>query len=162
MVGVAAADPDRDGGVRGAATSEREWGERAGRGQRAAPPALPAAAARCRAPVSLPEMVMRAAADSTNSLDGRSITLTGFTLHHGGGIDLGRVVIVCCAADAQLARIHLTGPGRRCGEGLSRGHLAADPWSDRAGLGAGGGRLHSDDVGDTVTRIDKPKNTYAY
>ena len=30
--------------------------------------------------VSLPETVMRAAADSTNSLDGRSITLTGFTL----------------------------------------------------------------------------------
>ena len=48
---------------------------------------------------------MRAAADSTKSLDGRLITVTGFTK----GTDLARVVIVCCAADAQLASIHLSG-----------------------------------------------------
>ena len=63
-----------------------------------------------RAPtVPIPDVVMRAAADSTNSLDGRLITITGFTLRYPDSTDLGRVVIVCCAADAQLARIHLSG-----------------------------------------------------
>ena len=67
--------------------------------RRAFPP-LPAG----RAPtVSIPDVVMRAAADSANSLDRRPITITGFTLKYPEGTDLGRVVIVCCAADAQLA-----------------------------------------------------------
>jgi uncharacterized repeat protein (TIGR03943 family) len=64
-----------------------------------------------RAPtVSVPEVMMRAAADSAGTLDNRLITVTGFTLDGPAGTDLGRVVIVCCAADAQLARIHLAGP----------------------------------------------------
>ncbi|BBZ30501.1 TIGR03943 family protein [Mycolicibacterium madagascariense] len=112
--------------------------------------------------VSLPEVVMRAAADSTNSLVGRSITLTGFTLHRPNGIDLGRVVIVCCAADAQLARVHLTGPGAAA----AAGH-ADDSWLRIKGQIVPGSS-HSDDgfiptmtVTD-VTSIDKPANTYAY
>src|ERR1700712_3260191 len=75
-------------------------------------PALPAGAA---PDVSLPDAVMRAAADSGHSLDDRTITLTGFTIAAAGGVDLGRVVIVCCAADAQLARVHLTGPAAASG-----------------------------------------------
>ncbi|MDT5069851.1 MAG: hypothetical protein QOK02_6006 [Mycobacterium sp.] len=112
--------------------------------------------------VSLPETVMRAAADSTNSLDGRSITLTGFTLHHADGIDLGRVVIVCCAADAQLARIHLTGPGLDAAKGFPD-----DTWLQILGRIVPGSAQAVDGFiptmsVDTVTRIDKPKNTYAY
>jgi uncharacterized repeat protein (TIGR03943 family) len=61
-----------------------------------------------RAPeVSLAEAVVRAANDSTGSLNNRLITVTGFALNEPGGIDLARIVILCCAADAQLARIHL-------------------------------------------------------
>ncbi|WAJ44238.1 TIGR03943 family protein [Mycobacterium sp. Aquia_216] len=61
-----------------------------------------------RAPeVSLAEAVVRAANDSTGSLDNRLITVTAFALNEPGGIDLARIVIICCAADAQLARIHL-------------------------------------------------------
>jgi putative membrane protein len=61
-----------------------------------------------RAPeLSLPEVLMRAANDSSGSLNNRLITVTGFVLNEPGGIDLGRIVIICCAADAQLARIHL-------------------------------------------------------
>jgi uncharacterized repeat protein (TIGR03943 family) len=112
--------------------------------------------------VSLPETVMRAAADSTNSLDGRSITLTGFTLHHSEGIDLGRVVIVCCAADAQLARIHLTGPGLDAAKGFPD-----DTWLQLLGQIVPGSAKVVDGFIPTmsvesVTRIDKPKNTYAY
>ena len=66
--------------------------------KRAFPP-LPAG----RSPtVSIPDVVMRAAADSTNSLDNRLITITGFTLRYPQSTDLGRVVIVCCAAPVAI------------------------------------------------------------
>ncbi|BDX33344.1 TIGR03943 family protein [Mycobacterium antarcticum] len=70
-------------------------------------PELPAG----RAPeLPLAEVVSRADLDSANTLDGRLITVTGFTLKEGDGIDLGKVVIICCAADARLARLHMRGP----------------------------------------------------
>jgi putative membrane protein len=112
--------------------------------------------------VSLPEAVMRAAADSADSLDGRSITLTGFTLHRPDGVDLGRVVIVCCAADAQLARVHLTGPGA----GVAAGY-PEDTWLQIQGQIVPGSSRAADGFIPTMavasaTRIDKPANTYAY
>jgi uncharacterized repeat protein (TIGR03943 family) len=112
--------------------------------------------------VSLPEAVMRAAADSANSLDGRPITLTGFTLHHRDGVDLGRVVIVCCAADAQLARVHLTGPGAEAAAGYPD-----DTWLQIQGEMVPGSSRAADGFIPTLavesaTRIDKPANTYAY
>jgi uncharacterized repeat protein (TIGR03943 family) len=112
--------------------------------------------------VSLPEVVMRAAADSTNSLAGRSITLTGFTVHHPDGVDLGRVVIVCCAADAQLARIHLTGPAA-----TSAADHPDDTWLQIEGQIVPGSSHANDGYIPTmtvtsVTPVDKPANTYAY
>ncbi|MFM8598563.1 MAG: TIGR03943 family putative permease subunit [Mycobacterium sp.] len=63
-----------------------------------------------RAPeVSVPEVMIRAAQDTAGTLDNRLITVIGFTLIEADGVDLGRVAIQCCAADAQLARIHLRG-----------------------------------------------------
>jgi uncharacterized repeat protein (TIGR03943 family) len=112
--------------------------------------------------VSLPETVMRAAADSTHSLDGRTITLTGFTVAHGGVVDLGRVVIVCCAADAQLARVHLSGPAAATVAGQPD-----DTWMRVTGT-IRPGSSHADDgfiptmVLTDAARIDKPKNAYAY
>jgi uncharacterized repeat protein (TIGR03943 family) len=112
--------------------------------------------------VSLPETVMRAAADSTNSLNGRSITLTGFALHRSGGVDIGRVVIVCCAADAQLARIHLSGTGATAAAGYPD-----DTWLQIQGQIVPGSSHAEDGFIPTlavasVTRIDKPAHTYAY
>ena len=64
-----------------------------------------------RAPtLPLPEVLVRIARDSANTLDGRLITVTGFTFKADGRTDLARVVIICCAADASLARIRLSGP----------------------------------------------------
>lgn len=104
--------------------------------------------------VSVPELLMRAAADSTNSLDNRLITTTGFTM----GGDLARVVIICCAADAQLARIHLSG------------NVPAHPddtWLRVEGRVVPGTSTPSTNFIPTleVTRaapIPKPANTYAY
>jgi uncharacterized repeat protein (TIGR03943 family) len=116
-----------------------------------------------RAPaVSIPDVVMRAAADSTNSLDGRLITITGFTLRYPEGTDLGRVVIICCAADAQLARIHLSGPA--VSEAAA---YPEDTWLQVEGTVVPGTSVASTNFIPTmavskVTRIDKPANTYAY
>ena len=69
-------------------------------------PPLPAE----RAPtLSLREVMARLTHDSANSLDGRLITVIGFTLKRGDQTYLGRYVIVCCAADAQLLRLRLSG-----------------------------------------------------
>ena len=116
-----------------------------------------------RAPtVSIPDVLMRAAADSTDSLGGRLITVTGFTLKYPEGTDLGRVVIVCCAADAQLARIHLSGPARAEAAGYPE-----DTWLQVEGTVVAGTSVASTNFIPTmavsrVTRIDKPANTYAY
>lgn len=105
---------------------------------------------------------MRAAADSTNSLAGRSITLTGFTLHGSDQVDLARVVIVCCAADAQLARIHLTGPAAP-----SVADHPEDTWLQIEGQIVPGSSHAEDGFIPTMTvtsatPVDKPANTYAY
>ena len=116
-----------------------------------------------RAPtVPIPDVVMRAAADSTNSLDGRLITITGFTLRYPDSTDLGRVVIVCCAADAQLARIHLSGAAVAEAAGYPE-----DTWLQLEGTVVPGTSSISTNFIPTmavsaVTRIDKPANTYAY
>jgi len=126
--------------------------------KRAFPP-LPAG----RAPtVSIPDVVMRAAADSTNSLDRRLITLAGFTVKYPEGTDLGRVVIVCCAADAQLARIHLSGAAAAEAAGYPE-----DTWLQVEGSVVPGTSVPSSNFIPTfsvsrVTRIEKPANTYAY
>jgi uncharacterized repeat protein (TIGR03943 family) len=71
--------------------------------RRAFPPLPPG-----RAPeVALPEVLMRAANDTSGSLTNRLVTITGFVLNEPAGMDLARIVIICCAADAQLARVHL-------------------------------------------------------
>lgn len=126
--------------------------------RRAFPP-LPAGSAPI---VSIPDVVMRAAADSTDSLHGRLITVTGFTLKYPGSTDLGRVVIVCCAADAQLARIHLSGPA------LARvAEVPENTWLEMEGTIVAGTSTAATNYIPTLTvtsfkHVDKPANTYAY
>jgi uncharacterized repeat protein (TIGR03943 family) len=125
---------------------------------RQAYPPLPAG----RAPeVSLPEVLMRAANDSAGSLNNRLITITGFVLNEPGGIDLARIMIICCAADAQLARIHL-----RDGAGIGDAHYADNTWLRVEGEVTPAERqpntppiptLHV----VTVTPISAPANQYA-
>ena len=116
-----------------------------------------------RAPmVSLPELMMRAASDSAGSLDGRLITVTGFTMTGSGAPDLGRVVIVCCAADARLARVHLSGPAVAVAASYPE-----DTWVRIEGSVIPGSSTASTSfvptlTVDSVTKIDKPANTYAY
>lgn len=63
-----------------------------------------------RAPeVPIPSVMLRAAQDSAGTLNDRLITVVGFTVHDGDVVGLGRLVVMCCAADAQLAQVHLSG-----------------------------------------------------
>jgi uncharacterized repeat protein (TIGR03943 family) len=123
---------------------------------RAFPPLPPG-----RAPeVSLPEVLMREAQDTTGSLTNRTITVTGFVLNEAQGVDLGRIVIICCAADAQLARIHLRGPAAAQAAGLPdntwlrvQGEVAP-----RQSNSATIPTLQA----TMVSRVDAPPNPYAY
>ncbi|MGA9362479.1 MAG: TIGR03943 family protein, partial [Mycobacterium sp.] len=125
---------------------------------RAFPPLPPG-----RAPeLSLPEVLMREAQDSTGSLTNRMITVTGFVLNEAQGVDLGRIVIICCAADAQLARIHLRGPAAAEAAGLPD-----NTWLRVEGEVMPAPRQpHSVTIptlqATAVTRIDAPANPYDY
>jgi uncharacterized repeat protein (TIGR03943 family) len=125
---------------------------------RAFPPLPPG-----RAPeLSLPEILMREAQDASGALTNRTITVTGFVLNEAQGVDLGRIVIICCAADAQLARIHLRGPAAAQAAGLPdntwlrvEGEVIAAPRQP-----------HTVTIptlqATAVTRIDSPANPYDY
>jgi len=125
---------------------------------RAFPPLPPG-----RAPdVSLPDVLMREAHDTTSSLTNRSITVTGFVLNEAQGVDLGRIVIICCAADAQLARIHLSGLAAGAAAGLPD-----NTWLRVEGQVTPGPRQPNSATiptlqATTVARIDAPANPYAY
>ena len=124
---------------------------------RAFPPLPPG-----RAPeLSLPELLMREAQDTTGSLKNRPITVTGFVLNEAQGVDLGRIVIICCAADAQLARIHLRGLAASQAAGLPdntwlrvEGEVAPRQSTAAAPIPT----LQA----TAVTRIDAPTNPYGY
>jgi putative membrane protein len=110
--------------------------------------------------VSLPEVLMREFHDTTGSLTNRSITVTGFVLNEAQGMDLGRIVIICCAADAQLARIHLGGPAVAQATGLPdntwlrvEGKVTPPPPNSA--------RIPTLQA-TAVTRIDAPANPYDY
>lgn len=122
-------------------------------------PALPAE----RAPeLALPEVLIRVAQDSANTLDGRLITVTGFTMKDGDAVQLGRVVILCCAADAQLARIDLGGPAADTAASLPDGTWVRVEGTIPAGQGDAAMRTTPTMQVSAVQEIEPPQNPYSY
>ncbi|MFC8182541.1 TIGR03943 family putative permease subunit [Rhodococcus sp. NPDC057297] len=122
----------------------------AGPVQRTAFPPLPDGEA---PEVPLLDVVQRAARDSTGSLDDREITVTGIRVANpDGSVDLARILIICCAADARSIRIHLDRDVE--GEWLRvRGTVGkSSPETGNIPTMAVTG----------VEQIDEPENTYAY
>jgi len=120
-------------------------------------PSLPAG----RAPeVSLKEVMKRVALDSAGTLNSRLITIVGFTLKADSGTDLARITIFCCAADAQLGRLHLRGPAAAAAE------LPDNTWVRVEGTIAPPADAASPAIPtmtvSTLTPVDAPANTYAY
>jgi uncharacterized repeat protein (TIGR03943 family) len=60
-------------------------------------------------PVSMSEFITRSVWDSSHSLNGRTVALTGFVVHQNGVDYVARLVITCCAADATPMKVALTG-----------------------------------------------------
>jgi uncharacterized repeat protein (TIGR03943 family) len=122
-------------------------------------PPLPAG----RAPeVSLKEVMKRVALDSAGTLNSRLIAVVGFSLKDGSATDLARITIFCCAADAQLGRLHLRGPAA-----LAAADLPDNTWIRVEGtVATPAGDAPSPSVPtmtvSTLTRVDAPANTYAY
>jgi uncharacterized repeat protein (TIGR03943 family) len=76
--------------------------------------------------VSVLDYASRAVFDRGRSLSGRRVTLSGFLLSNGsGGWYLTRMVITCCAADAQPIKVGLTG--------TVPGGLRANEWLEVTG-----------------------------
>lgn len=112
--------------------------------------------------VSLPDVLIRAAQDSAGTLDNRTITITGFTMRDGDRSDLARVVIICCAADAQLARIHLDGPAAAQVAGYPDNTWIKVVGTIPAGQGDSGRRSIPTLTALSVTRTEPPARPYAY
>lgn len=122
-------------------------------------PPLPAGTA---PELALPELLIRIAQDSAGTLDGRTVSVTGFTVRDGGRTDLGRVVILCCAADAQLARIRLGGPAAGAVAELPDGAWVRLEGTVPAGQGDPSRRTIPLLEVSRMQRIEPPANTYAY
>lgn len=125
--------------------------------RRAFPPLPPG-----RAPeVSVPDLMIRGVQDSAGTLDGRLITVVGFTLRDGDAVDLGRFSVLCCAADARLARVRLGGSGAAEAADLPEHSWVRVEGTVRPGL-PGEPILGIPIVEvDSVTPIDAPENVYS-
>jgi uncharacterized repeat protein (TIGR03943 family) len=86
-------------------------------------PPLPAGAV---VPMSVSEVVTRASSDATNSLNGRTVALTGFVVRTKAGVYLVRLVITCCAADAFPVKTKL--------DGVNLSALKNDEWIQTTGI----------------------------
>lgn len=114
-----------------------------------------------RAPeISLPELLVRNARDSARSLDNRLVTVTGFTIRDGDRTDLGRIVILCCAADAQLARVRLDGPAADAAANLPDGAWVRVEGTVPAGQTDTSLRTTPTMMVSLVQQIEQPANTY--
>ncbi|MHC9295509.1 TIGR03943 family putative permease subunit [Mycobacterium sp. LTG2003] len=116
-----------------------------------------------RAPeVSLPDVLIRVAQDTAGTLDDRTITVTGFTMRDGDRTDLARVVIICCAADAQLARIRLSGPAAADVASYPENTWISVEGKVPAGQSDSTGRTIPTITVHNVSRTDPPPHPYAY
>ncbi|MBY4127701.1 TIGR03943 family protein [Rhodococcus fascians] len=122
--------------------------------------------------VPLLDVVQRAVRDSEGSLDGREISVTGFAVAtaNGGsprvdgttdGLDLARVLIICCAADARSIRIHLDT------NSVALESVPEGSWLQLTGVVDASTATEATAFTPTMTvstarRIDPPTNTYAY
>ncbi|GAA4551010.1 TIGR03943 family putative permease subunit [Amycolatopsis samaneae] len=111
--------------------------------------------------VSLPlnQFVSRAGWDRNGTLNDRTVSLSGFVVHSGGGTLLARLVITCCAADAYPVTARLRGG--------DAGHLATDAWIEVTGRVVPGTATKAngytpDFAVATVKSIPAPKDPYEY
>jgi uncharacterized repeat protein (TIGR03943 family) len=107
------------------------------------------------------EFVQRALFDTGGTLTGREVTLVGFAVRRGDAVELARLTISCCAADARPSRIRLDGAGERL-----RG-VEPDTWLRIRGTVAPGSGTQAQQYvpAVTVSRVEivaAPPDPYEY
>ncbi|EOD63070.1 TIGR03943 family putative permease subunit [Amycolatopsis vancoresmycina] len=110
-------------------------------------------------PLPVNDFVSRAGWDAAGTLNGRTVSLTGFVVHAEGRTLLARLVISCCAADAFPVTVRLRG-----GEA---DHFASDAWIQVTGQVVPGTATKAnnytpDFTPASVTTVPTPKDPYEY
>jgi uncharacterized repeat protein (TIGR03943 family) len=108
--------------------------------------------------LTVAEFVQRAAWDTSGSLDGREVTLTGFAVRRGAAVELARLTIACCAADARPNRVRLVG---------DLGDPAQDTWLRVRGVVQAGSATAATGYVPAMTVagaeiVDAPPDPYEY
>ncbi|GAA1950853.1 TIGR03943 family putative permease subunit [Amycolatopsis minnesotensis] len=110
-------------------------------------------------PMRVTDFVTRAGWDGNHTLDGRTVSLSGFVVHSGGSTMLARMVISCCAADAYPVTVRLSG------EAAAR--YPSDSWVEAIGRVVPGtaterNRYTPDLTVATVRPLKAPGDPYEY
>lgn len=108
-------------------------------------------------PMTLSDFTSRVRQDRAQSVKGRSIRMTGFVTPGGpgGSWDLTRIILNCCAADAQSVKVRIHGGPV----------LPANTWVTVTGTWHAGGKLGTSSApvaldARTVEKVDRPWNGY--
>ncbi|MFJ4519469.1 TIGR03943 family putative permease subunit [Streptomyces sp. NPDC088810] len=107
-------------------------------------------------PMTLSDFTGRVRQDRGQAIKGRTIRMTGFvTPGDGGGWELTRIILNCCAADAQSVKVRVYGGPA----------LPADTWVTVTGTWHPGGTLGTGSAAvaldaRTVTKVPRPANGY--
>lgn len=108
-------------------------------------------------PMTLTDFTQRVQQDTERAIEGRTVRMTGFVTPADGGDGwyLTRLMLSCCAADAQSVKVRVYGPAA----------LPADTWVTVTGTWHAGGTLGTSsaavalDARD-VERVERPVNGY--
>lgn len=108
-------------------------------------------------PITLTDFTQRVQQDTERAIEGRTVRMTGFVTpaDDGDGWYLTRLMLSCCAADAQSVKVRVYGPAAP----------PADTWVTVTGTWHAGGELGTSsaavalDARD-VERVERPVNGY--
>ncbi|MFJ7148870.1 TIGR03943 family putative permease subunit [Streptomyces sp. NPDC100445] len=108
-------------------------------------------------PITLSDFIRRVQQDHTRAIEGRTVQMTGFVTsgNQDGGWYLTRIIISCCAADAQSVKVRIYGTPAR----------PANTWVAITGTWHSGGALGTSSApaaldARSVKEVDKPVNAY--
>jgi uncharacterized repeat protein (TIGR03943 family) len=116
-------------------------------------------------PLAVSDFVARAGWDETGTLDGRTVSLSGFIVQDSGSTLLARMVIGCCAADAFPVTVSLASGG---GVGPAElAELEQDSWIEVTGQVVPGtatrqNRYRPDFTVASLRQIPTPKRPYEF
>jgi uncharacterized repeat protein (TIGR03943 family) len=110
-------------------------------------------------PLLVSQFVARAGWDTTGTLNGRTVSISGFVVHSSGSTLLARMVISCCAADAYPVTVRLIGG--------SAGHFKNDAWVEVIGQVVPGTATSANSYTPDLTvgavhAVPAPKDPYEY